>query len=75
MNADGGKGRDNNGGQKSSLGQVIKAVAWSFLGVRKRRDLEADAAQLNPLHLIIAGVIGAAIFIGVLILVVHLVVS
>lgn len=75
MNADGGKGRDNSGGQKSSLGQVIKAVAWSFLGVRKRRDLEADAAQLNPLHLIIAGVIGAAIFIGVLILVVHLVVS
>ncbi|WP_114809349.1 DUF2970 domain-containing protein [Paraburkholderia kururiensis] len=75
MSAEGDKDKGNSGGQKSTFGQVVKAVAWSFLGVRKRRDLEADAAQLNPLHLIIAGVIGAAIFIGVLIFVVHLVVG
>ncbi|MEM5386981.1 DUF2970 domain-containing protein [Paraburkholderia phymatum] len=63
------------GGRKSSFGQSMKAVMWSFLGVRKRRDLEADAAQLNPLHVIIAALIGAAVFIGVLILIVRAVVG
>jgi hypothetical protein len=66
-----------NGGspRKSSFGQSMRAVMWSFFGVRKRRDLEADATQLNPLHVIAAALIGAAILIGVLILVVRLVVG
>ncbi|CAB3800937.1 DUF2970 domain-containing protein [Paraburkholderia caffeinilytica] len=67
---------DNSGGsRKSSFGQSMKAVFWSFFGVRKRRDLEADATQLNPLHVILAAVISAAIFIGVLILIVRAVVG
>ncbi len=63
------------GGSKSSFSQSMKAVLWSFFGVRKGRDLEADATQLNPLHVVAAALIGAAIFIGVLILVVHAVVG
>ncbi|WP_206997294.1 DUF2970 domain-containing protein [Trinickia mobilis] len=63
------------GGSKGSFIKTMKAVMWSFFGVRKRRDLEADAAQLNPVHVVIAGLLGAAIFIGVLILVVHAVVG
>ncbi|NUY33438.1 DUF2970 domain-containing protein [Paraburkholderia sp. JPY303] len=67
---------DNGGSpRKSSFGQSMRAVFWSFFGVRKRRDLEADAMQLNPLHVIVAALIGAAILIGVLILVVRLVVG
>jgi hypothetical protein len=62
-------------GKKSSFGKTIKAVMWAFFGVRKGRDLEADATQLNPVHVIIAALIGAAIFIGVLILVVRAVVG
>jgi hypothetical protein len=65
----------DNGGRRSSFGQSLRAVLWSFLGVRKRRDLEADATQLNPLHVVVAAVICAAIFIGVLIFVVRLVVG
>jgi hypothetical protein len=61
--------------QKSSFGKSMKAVFWAFFGVRKRRDLESDATQLNPLHVLIAALIGAAIFIGILILVVHAVVG
>jgi hypothetical protein len=53
----------------------MKAVLWAFFGVRKRRDLEADATQLNPLHVLAAALIGAAIFICVLILVVRAVVG
>jgi hypothetical protein len=53
----------------------MKAVFWSFFGVRKKRDYESDAAQLNPVHVIIAGVIGAAVFVAVLILIVKMVVA
>ncbi|MFL9864193.1 DUF2970 domain-containing protein [Paraburkholderia fungorum] len=67
---------DNSGGpRKSSFGQSMKAVFWSFFGVRKRRDLEADATQLNPLHVLAAALISVAILIGVLILIVHAVVG
>jgi hypothetical protein len=53
----------------------MKAVLWSFFGVRRSRDHAADATQLNPLHLVIAAVIAAIVFIGILIAVVHLVVG
>jgi hypothetical protein len=58
---------------KNSFLRLLKAVFWSFFGVRRRRDLESDAS-LNPLHLIAAGVIGAALFIAVLLVVVRAVV-
>ncbi|AME23649.1 MULTISPECIES: DUF2970 domain-containing protein [Burkholderiaceae] len=59
---------------KSSFLRLLKAVFWSFFGVRRRRDLESDAS-LNPLHLIAAGVIGAVLFIVVLLVVVRAVVG
>jgi hypothetical protein len=61
--------------RKASFGATIKAVLWSFFGVRKKSDYEKDAAQLNPIHVIIAGLIGAAIFIATLIIIVKLVVA
>ncbi|VXB46714.1 DUF2970 domain-containing protein [Massilia sp. 9I] len=61
--------------RKASFLATMKAVFWSFFGVRKRRDYEQDAANLNPVHVIIAGLIGAAIFIGVLLLAVRFAVS
>ncbi|MEQ1661982.1 MAG: DUF2970 domain-containing protein [Thiobacillus sp.] len=48
------------------------AVFWSFLGIRKRRDYDADAQQLTPAQVIIAGVIGAAVFVATMMLVVYL---
>ena len=36
---------------------------WSFFGVRKSSDLERDVGELNPLHVVIAGVIVAALFV------------
>ncbi|MBQ5947964.1 DUF2970 domain-containing protein [Massilia sp. ST3] len=61
--------------RKGSFLASMKAVFWSFFGVRKRRDYEDDAANLNPVHVIIAGLIGAALFIGVLLLAVRFAVS
>lgn len=61
--------------RKASFLATIKAVLWSFFGIRKKSDYEQDAAQLNPVHVIIAGVIGALIFITTLILIVKSVVA
>lgn len=61
--------------RKASFAATMKAVFWSFFGIRKGKDYEKDAAQLNPVHVIIAGVLGAILFITVLILVVKSVVA
>jgi hypothetical protein len=61
--------------RKASLITTLKAVLWSFFGVRKKSGYEQDAQQLNPVHVIIAGLICAAIFIATLILIVKSVVA
>jgi Protein of unknown function (DUF2970) len=58
-----------------SFMQTMRAVAWSFLGIRKRAGFEQDVQKLNPVHVVIAGVLGAAIFVAVLVLVVRWVVG
>lgn len=51
---------------------AVLAVFWSFFGIRKRRDYDVDTQSLKPAQVIIAGLIGAAIFVGTLLLVVYL---
>jgi hypothetical protein len=40
--------------------KLAKAVAWSFFGVRKGRDHEADIASLTLVQLAVGGVVGGA---------------
>lgn len=61
--------------REGSFLQTMQAVAWSFFGVRRRTDWEQDVEKLNPVHVIIAGIIGALIFVLALVLVVRWVVS
>jgi len=61
--------------RKASFLASMKAVFWSFFGVRKRRDYEDDAVNLNPFHVILAALLGLAMFIGVLLLLVRIAVS
>ncbi|MDQ2821388.1 MAG: DUF2970 domain-containing protein [Pseudomonadota bacterium] len=61
--------------RKASFGASLKAVFWSFFGVRKGRDHARDMSTLNPVHVIIAALIGVAIFIGVLVMVVQIAVA
>ncbi len=61
--------------RKGSFWRTLQAVAWSFFGVRKSSDLEQDLSQLNPLHLIVAGVVGAVLFVIVLLVAVSWVLS
>jgi hypothetical protein len=50
-----------------NVGRAFKAVAWSFFGVRKGSDYERDVAELKPQHVIVVGIVCAALFVGVLV--------
>ncbi len=61
--------------RKMSFGATVKAVMWSFFGVRKKSAYESDTQRLNPLHVIIAGIIAAIFFVLGLVMLVKLVVA
>ncbi|AWW46874.1 DUF2970 domain-containing protein [Polynucleobacter paneuropaeus] len=61
--------------KKSSFLKSMKAVLWAFLGVRKKAGLQDDVASLSFVHIIIAGVFGALVFMAILLLIVRAVVS
>lgn len=42
---------------RPSIVRSLKAVAWSFIGIRSRAGLQEDIAKVNPLHVLLAGVI------------------
>ncbi len=56
--------------RKATLLQVIGAVFWSFLGVRKGNAMRQDAVTIKPAQVIIVGIIlGALLVVGLLSLV------
>jgi hypothetical protein len=55
--------------------QVAKAVFWSFLGIRRRAGHEKDVARLKPAQVVIAGLVGALIFVLGLVLLVKFIVG
>ena len=61
--------------RRGSFGRTLRAVAWSFFGVRKRSEHAKDVEQLNPVHVIIAALVGAALFVGGLLALVSWVLS
>jgi hypothetical protein len=66
---------NKNGGAKRSFGATMKAVLWSFIGLRRRSDYEVDSTGLNPVYVLVAALIGVALFIGVLVAIVKMVVA
>jgi hypothetical protein len=60
---------------RGSLVRTFKAVAWSFFGVRQASEYEKDVSQLNPLHVIVGGILAAALFVLALVLLVNWVVG
>jgi hypothetical protein len=53
--------------RKTSIWRTIRAVSWSFVGLRARGDYEKEAEQLNPVHVVIVALVGVLIFVGSLI--------
>lgn len=52
---------------RATLAETFKAVGASFFGVRSGKAHQSDMDRLNPFHVIIVGIVAAALFIGVLI--------
>ena len=60
---------------KISLMRSIKAVAWSFLGIRKSSEFQEDIDKITPLHVLGVGLVAVFLFVISLIALVNLVVA
>lgn len=61
--------------RKGSFLGTLKAVAWSFFGIRKNSDYESDLAKLNPLHIIAVAIVMVMVMVLGLIALVNVVVA
>ena len=61
--------------RKGSLLGTVKAVAWSFFGIRKNSDYQSDLAKLNPLHIIAVAIVMVMLMVVGLIVLVNWVVA
>lgn len=59
--------------KKPSTLRAMRAVFWSFFGVRRNRDYQSDIVHLTPTQLVVTGIIGAILFIASLLLLVYFV--
>jgi Protein of unknown function (DUF2970) len=53
-------GRKDESKREAGFIETVRAVLWSFFGVRRKSDYEKDAARLNPVHVIIAGIVACS---------------
>ena len=61
--------------RRGSFLQTARAVGWSFFGVRRSSGRAEDVQKLNPLHVVAAGLAGAALFVVALVLLVRWVID
>jgi hypothetical protein len=52
---------------KSSFWRSIKVVAWSFVGIRSSAGYRDDLAKVNPLHIVLVGIVAALVLVVALI--------
>lgn len=60
---------------KAGFWATMRAVLWSFFGVRKRQAYLDDAGSLNPLAVVVAGVFAGVVFVLVIVAVVQLILA
>jgi len=54
--------------RKLNFFQTLKAILWGALGIRRGSGYSEDT-KLNPVHVIIAGVLAAILFVATLVFV------
>jgi hypothetical protein len=55
--------------------RAISAVLSAFIGIRKSAARDKDLASLKPIHVIVAGLIAAAVFVATLVTLVLVITS
>lgn len=53
--------------KRSSFLRSMKLVAWSFLGIRSSSGYREDLSKVNPVHVVLVGLIAALLLVGGLI--------
>ncbi|MBL8472331.1 MAG: DUF2970 domain-containing protein [Rhodocyclaceae bacterium] len=61
--------------RRASFFDTLRAVLGAFVGIRKRTSGDADMGSLNPVHVIIIGVVAAVIFVLTIVFAVRMIVS
>lgn len=61
--------------EKASLFQVVKLVLWTMIGVRSQKGYKDDIAKIKPKQAIIAGIIGAVMFVIMVLILVNLAIN
>lgn len=57
-NNESGAGKTN-----ASFWRSVKLVAWSFLGIRSSKGYREDLAKVNPMHVVLVGLVGAVLLV------------
>ena len=61
--------------RKLNFFQTLKAVLWAMFGVRKSQGWQDDVARLNPVYVILTGVLFGIVFVVSLVFLVQWIVS
>ena len=61
--------------QRAGVWPTLRAVLWSFVGVRRRQAYHDDASSLNPLAVVLAGVFVGVVFVVFIVIVVQVVLA
>lgn len=61
--------------EKASIFQVIRMILWTLAGIRGQKGYEHDIAKIKPHQAIIAGIIGAVIFVLTVVTLVNLAIN
>lgn len=59
--------------ERAGFWATIRAVLWSFIGIRRRSAYQDDARSLDPRAVVVAGLIAGVVFVLVILTVVRLV--
>ena len=59
----------------SAFWRTLRMVGWGFLGVRRRSEYPRDLGQVNPLPIMLAGLVGVLLFVLLLLGIIRWVVS
>lgn len=60
--------------RQASLLHTVRAVAWSLIGLRKGSEYQRDLENLNPLHIIVVGLIALLLLVVGLLALVNVIV-
>lgn len=61
--------------RRPGLLDAVKTVLFGAMGIRRKADHERQTQPMNPVYLIVAGIVFAALFVLTLITIVRIVVS